>query len=101
VTAQFVPGDPAKNRNTSQARHLIRYVRYHQGIREDEYDAAPMGCICGWEGVAGDWQGHRGTIGPAKERTVHGTRASYKSGCRCDLCTVANRDYQRQLRKGG
>lgn len=101
MTAQFVPGDPAKNRNRPQARHLIRYVRYRQGIKEDEYDAAPIGCICGWDGASGQWQEHRGTISPAKERTAHGIKASYKAGCRCDPCTMANREYQRVLRKGG
>lgn len=26
---------------------------------------------------------------------VHGTRSKYTAGCRCEPCTVANRDYQR------
>lgn len=98
MTAQFVPGDPARNRNQSVAKHLIRFVRYRQGIKEDEYDAAPMGCICGWEGQAGDWLEHRGTIGPGKDRT-HGIRATYAHGCRCEPCTVANRIHQRGIRR--
>lgn len=40
----------------------------------------------------------------AQTERVHGTRAMYKTGCRCEPCTVANRSYQRgymQLRRQG
>lgn len=30
----------------------------------------------------------------------HGTNAGYQRGCRCDLCTAANRDYMRTYRGG-
>lgn len=30
---------------------------------------------------------------------VHGTRAAYVHGCHCDLCTAANRLYQRLYMK--
>lgn len=30
----------------------------------------------------------------------HGSTTAYQRGCRCDLCTVANRDYMRTYRGG-
>lgn len=33
-------------------------------------------------------------------KSEHGTRPRYVLGCRCDPCTVANRDYQREYMRG-
>ena len=42
------------------AKHVIRSIDYHTpGARED----APLECVCGWAGLAGDYQQHRGEAG--------------------------------------
>ena len=36
---------------------------------------------------------------PAAEKYPHGTRARYVAGCRCEPCTIANREYARMRTK--
>ena len=33
-----------------------------------------------------------------KEGAEHGTRTGYRSGCKCDPCRLANREYRRELK---
>lgn len=58
--------------------------------------------------VAGSYAAARGVIGRLLERgdirpplvweAVHGTRAGYESGCRCEYCRGAEQIYERSVR---
>lgn len=60
------------DRNVRRRVHLIDDIKYHAGIKPEEYDDAPLVCTCGWSGRAGDYLAHRQKAGATKMKVVQG-----------------------------
>ena len=57
----------------SKKPHIIASVRYTPG--DKDYDEAPLECVCGWSGRAGDFAAHRAEAGLKPKGTYWMKRA--------------------------
>lgn len=89
------PGDPRHGTNNGYQNYACRcdpcraaHYEYHKGRGYGERYRRRLGMV--------SWAEHVARL-PTPE---HGTRTSYKNGCRCADCTQAERDYRRAYRAG-
>lgn len=73
----------------------VQRLGHRRGRLSPERVAALQG-VSGWQWEVELREGYRPVLGDAQ----HGQRASYAKGCRCDLCTDANRAYETARQTG-
>ena len=86
-----------KCKNCGEEKQFLNYTPYPESMANVSKSGRGFSKEIEAQRVARQ-RGARAVQGTRKEGAEHGTHAGYRSGCKCDPCRIANREYRRELK---